>query len=159
MARRLRYRAGSVFCIPLPGGGCARGVVSATGSRGLVIGHFFRPRLPACLDAVETWPLVPAAAIKVMRFGDRALLSGEWRVIGEVKPWKPEDWMTTRFVRREPITGRVLRVVYDEKQRFVREEPMRAIDESLPSNSQFGPTGVAIEVDEALAMADGLSVD
>src|SRR5580658_8156552 len=81
---KLPNREGTLFAVPLRGGGFAVGVVARATNKGKVIlCYFFGPRrdsIPALNDMVK---LKPESAICVLRIGDLGLINGEWPIIGE----------------------------------------------------------------------------
>jgi Immunity protein 26 len=102
LAKRLRYREGSAFRIPLPHGGFARGVVArmAPGGR-ILLGYFFGPRM----FSADTSPsdLLPSEAILVGRFGDLHLIDGKWEIFGEIGGWNRADWPIPEFIHRDSL--------------------------------------------------------
>lgn len=128
---KLVYSEGSVFLVPLRGGGYARGVVARTTVHGRVLlGYFFGPRLESAASA-NLADLDPANAILRVRFGDLGLINGEWSIVGQVPKWNRAQWPIPDFVRRDPLRkmkARIVRYSDDDPNRIEDEHP---IDDGL----------------------------
>lgn len=129
-----QYREGDWFAVPLPRGGYAVGLVARRPRRGtVVLGYFFGPprkTLPACEALAGTRA---EHALLVCRVKDTALHNGEWRVLGRPASWRREDWPIPAFHRREGLSGRGIRVEYDDEDLTTpaRESVAGAADASL----------------------------
>lgn len=96
--RKLNYREGDWFAVPLRDYGYAVGVV-ARASRGCVFGYFFRPRcenIPALDDIIV---FQPKDAVWRAMFGDLGLLEEKWPIIGHSVAWDRSAWPLPPFVR------------------------------------------------------------
>jgi hypothetical protein len=103
---KLPYKEGSVFALPLRDGGFARGVVARAGKRGKVLfGYFFGPVFES-FDEMTLEGVAPRNAVQKLMFGDLELIRGNWRVIGQVTPWRREDWPMPIFKREDPLGRR-----------------------------------------------------
>jgi len=149
---KLPYTEGSLFRVPLPGGGAARGVVARASPEGKVLlGYFFGPRLsssaPVTADHVD-----PAHALLRIRFGDLGLINGEWTVHGMVPGWDRSNWPMPDFVIRDPLGKRPpLRVHYSDSDplEVLTRRPTRN-DHGLARDSLFGYGAVEIALDKLL---------
>jgi hypothetical protein len=127
MPRRLPYRDGDWFAVPLRNGHRSFGVglVARHDGKGGVIGYFFGTRFeqPPSLEALARFRA--SDALRVMRFGDLGLIKGDWPILGRAHDWEPAEWPIPDFGRREP-TGRAFRVVYSasDLRGPIREEPI-----------------------------------
>src|SRR2546427_9568860 len=110
--RRLTYREGMWFAVPLRNGGYAVGIVARKAKRGVLLGYFFGPRRQAVPVLEEVERLKPNDAILVKVFGDLGLLDGSWPIIGLASSWDRGRWPMAVFGRVEEFTGRSLRVEY-----------------------------------------------
>jgi len=124
---RVRYAEGDWFAVPPRDGGFAIGLLARSNPKGALFGHFFGPRhrdLPTLENVAE---LTPAEAVLVGRFGHLGLLHGEWPIIGRTEGWDRTEWPIPVFVRYEELTGRTLKVYYDDNDpvRLLREERLR----------------------------------
>jgi len=61
--KRLSYREGTWFAVPLKDGGYAAGVVARVGRRGVLFGYFFGPRRPAAPSLSDLEGLTPNNAV------------------------------------------------------------------------------------------------
>lgn len=144
--KKLPYSEGSVFLVPLEGGGYARGVVARADRRGAVLGYFFGPRLQST-DAVPLDDLRPAGAVLVLRFGDLGLLKGEWPVFGTIASWDRSAWPMPDFVRRESLRDIAWRVRYSEKDLCrVEIEERTELNSTLPPDGLSGSGAVEIKL-------------
>jgi hypothetical protein len=103
----------------LPNAGYALGVVARIGKKGSLIGYFFGPARPGIpsLESVGS-QLVPQLAAMVGIVGDLALVRGSWPILGKLEPWSPNSWPIPEFVRRDAVSGKPSRVVYEEPDFF-----------------------------------------
>jgi hypothetical protein len=139
-AMKLSYSEGSVFLVPLKGGGHARGVVARVSPQGkALLGYFFGPRLATPAD-VSVEDLDPGRAVLRVIVGDLGLLNGEWTVCGQVPFWDRSKWPMPAFVRRDPLGRKKPRLV-----RYADEDPMRIEaehvindDPGLPPDAAYG---------------------
>jgi hypothetical protein len=112
---RLPYKEGTLFSIPLRGGGYAVGVVARTSSRGkIVLTYLFGPTRKTVPKADELNNLRPSDALRVARVGDLSLNDKTWPTIGHLQNWKREEWAMPPFVRRDDITKKAWRVQYSD---------------------------------------------
>ncbi|PIT01756.1 hypothetical protein TSA1_13990 [Bradyrhizobium nitroreducens] len=122
---KLPYEEGSVFAMPLPNGGFARGVVARMPRNGKVLlGYFFGPHLEARGEATLD-DLHPDLAVARIRFGDLGLIEGRWLILGNIPSWNRADWPFPDFVRRDPISRKAWLV------RYVNDDPLRSVSELL----------------------------
>lgn len=79
-----------------------------------MLGYFFGLRFdePPGLSYVDELSAVDNALIQT--FGDLGLIRGKWPVIGRLARWRREEWPMPAFGRHEELTGRYLRVEYDD---------------------------------------------
>lgn len=113
--RKIGYREGDIFCVPLREGGFALGVVARMTKDGKVLlGYFFREKLPSCPAAENLPDLRPEDAIKIAKFGGLSLRNGDWPVIGHVSDWDRDKWPMPKFVRRDELSKRAWLVSYAE---------------------------------------------
>jgi hypothetical protein len=100
----LPYSEGTIFLVPLGGGGYARGVVVRTASESReMLGYFFGPPIETA-TAVAISDLRPENAICCLRFSDLGLISRAWPVVGTIPDWKPSAWpVPTRYSKASSI--------------------------------------------------------
>ena len=152
-ALQLPYREGTWFGVPLRSGGFAAGRVARSTKRGKVLlGYFFGPRRAAVPLLREVATARPAEAALVAMFGDLGLIEGTWPILGEGESWAREQWPMPDFVRVEPITGRMWRVRYDDKDpnKVIGEERLDAVDPSLATDTMSGAGAIEIKLDRLL---------
>lgn len=112
--KRINYREGDWFAVPLRDGGYAVGVVARMDGRGGVLGYFFGPRRDTVPSLEEVHDLDPGQTLRIIRFGDLGLIENEWPIIGQSKAWERDHWPLPDFGRLEEVSGRALRVEYSE---------------------------------------------
>jgi hypothetical protein len=149
---KLPYSEGSIFLVPLKGGGYARGVVARASDQGKgILGYFFGPRIPL-LDDVPLTDLQPANAIKRILFGDLGLINGEWPIVGTVPNWNRSEWHMPDFVRRDPLGRRrpiLVRHSDTDPMRVEQEFPIDN-DSGLETDSLSGYGAVEIKLTKLL---------
>jgi hypothetical protein len=153
-AKRLPYREGSVFLVPLRSGRLGRGVVARSGPRGkLLLGYFFGPKLE--VGQAPLGGLRPEDAVLIVRFGDLGLFRGEWKVIGQIEPWSRSDWPIPEFLWTDPLG--VIRdkvIVYTDANfdqgGLGREERRETIPPGLQRDGVSGSGAVEIKLSNIL---------
>jgi hypothetical protein len=141
MARRISYREGDVFAVPLHDGGFALGVVARATGKGPVLGYFFGPRRDVTPSVEEVSELEAGDNVLIQRFGDLGLIRGSWQLLGALPEWRRDRWPMPAFGRHEELTGRYLRVEYadDDLNGPPREiEVSREEFERLPEDGLAG---------------------
>jgi hypothetical protein len=130
MIRKLKYREGDWFAVPLRDGGFAAGVVARANPGGVLLGYFFGPRRSAVptLDGIRD--LRQGDAVLVALFGHLGLKEGRWPVLGRLDGWDRREWPMPVFVRYEELTGRTFRMFFDDDDpnRLVRQEQVSPRD-------------------------------
>jgi hypothetical protein len=147
------YQEGEWFSVPLREGGAAVGLAARARKRGkIVLGYFFGPRRHGVPDLAELDSLRPADAVLVARFGDLALIQGEWPVLGRSPSWDRSRWPMPRFVRSEELSGRVWEVEYSDvdPNKVVAERPFAGDPRGLPRDELFGAGAVEIVLGKLL---------
>jgi hypothetical protein len=143
------YREGCVFAVPLRNGEFTTGVVARVTAKNnggaVLLGYFFGPKYKSVPTNEVIDSLNPCKAIKVLRFGDLSLQSGEWPVIGDIYEWKREEWALPDFVRRDDISRRAWRVSYsdDNLVQPVKEESVSP-DSVLERDAMYGSGAVEL---------------
>ena len=141
MARkRLTYKEGDWFAVPLRSGGFAVGVAARIDRRGGMIAYFFGPKRTV-VPSIDELALVPTDAILVRHCGDLGLLEGTWPVVGSRSDWNRASWPIPAFGRVEPLGDRAWRVEYSEDDLNAPTRESRvSLDEaeSLPKNGVLG---------------------
>lgn len=132
------YREGDWFAVPLPRGAYAAGLVARRPKRGtIILGYFFGPPRKTIPTIRELGGIRAEHVNLVRRVKDTALHGAEWRVLGQSEPWHREAWPVPVFYRREGLSGRGIRVEYDDDNLTTpaREAAARLSDASLPEDA------------------------
>lgn len=110
------YQEGDWFAVPLQEGGFAVGIIARTTPHkdGILLGYFFGPRCDQLPKLEEFSRLSTVDAVLVERFGDLGLINGTWPILGQISGWDRSAWPTPAFGRFEELTGRALKVIYDD---------------------------------------------
>lgn len=148
------YCEGSVFAVPLRTGGYALGVVAriSSGKSGGLLGYFFGPKREFLPNANEVPVLKASDALRVLRFGDLALINNEWPILGVVSEWSKELWPMPFFVRRDDLSKIAWRVRYSDSNIFeVLEESPEPFDSKLERDATFGSGAVELLLGRLLA--------
>lgn len=130
---KLPYREGTWFAIPLRLGGFAVGMIVRTTPKGKVIlGYFFGPRREFVPTVLEIEDLLPNDALRVIRFGDLALIKGEWPIIGNSTTWDRSRWLIPPFFRIDELSGKAWKIYYSDT------DPNLVLKEELVQNENAG---------------------
>jgi hypothetical protein len=149
----LPYREGTWFAVPLRYGGYGVGVVARTTDRGRVLlGYFFGPRREVVPALNEVCGLLPQEAVRVVRFGDLALVSEEWPIIGHATPWDRQCWPLPSFVRRDEISGTAWKVEYsdDDPNKVVAEVAIKGSANGLERDAVLGAGALELVLTQSL---------
>lgn len=140
VVKKLPYREGDWFAVPLRDGGYALGRIARADGKGIVVGYFFGPRQERVPTIREAEGKRPDDAILVKLFGDLGLLQGRWPVLGHRPPWRREEWPIPAFQRIDEIANKAWRVRYDDSSLIAAAEERVAPDEvrSLPRDGTSG---------------------
>ena len=119
--KKINYREGSCFFVPLREGGFARGIVARCDGDGRLFAYFFGPKLAQPSD--DFGQLAPGDAVLCGLCGDRGLLEGEWPHEGVLDPWNRTSWPFPPLFREDESAGKAWLSHYDEDSLdFIREE-------------------------------------
>src|SRR3990172_250775 len=121
--KRLPYREGTWFAVPLCTTGYAVGVIARSAGNGPVFGYFFGPKRDDVPELATVAHLDRRDAIWIGQFGDLGLLEGEWPVIGDAPNWNRDDWPLPPFIRVDRISGKAVKVIYSDDLSQESEEP------------------------------------
>jgi hypothetical protein len=138
--KKLLYREGDVFSIPLRNGNVSLGVLARSPKSGWsLLGYFFPYQYDAIPLPGDVPRLTPESAIRVMIFSALSLKKGEWEIISRVDKWDEvrELWKMPRFIRRAPIGGIAWLVDYADN------DPSKeiAIERCDPNLQDYYPDG------------------
>lgn len=145
--KKLPYKEGDWFAVPLHRGGYALGLVARMNGKGTVLGYFFGPRRKHLPTAKDTQGLSPSDAIHVCMCGDLGFLEGEWPVICNSEPWNREGWPLPAFARIAVDGSRAWRVEYSEVDinQVVREVSVSPDKvKHLPEDGAYGSGAVEL---------------
>lgn len=140
MARKANYREGDIFAVPLADGGYALGVVARMDGKGSVLGYFFDERYDDLPELAKD-SLSAVDNVLIQKFGDLGLIRGSWSVIGRIAPWRRHEWPMPAFGRHEELTGRFLRVEYDDDDPNSRPSETEVSPEELEHLPEDGLAG------------------
>jgi Immunity protein 26 len=133
--KRLPYSEGSVFLVPLEGGGYARGVVARYAPKGkILLGYFFGPRIEPDSD-MHLDSLDAEDSVLRLLFGDLGLIKNEWPIIGNIPNWDPTKWPMIETIRRDAL-GQLRPVLV----RYADDDPSKVIAEEVLENDRDLPT-------------------
>lgn len=153
--KKLTYREGDLFVLPLRERGYAVGLVARSGPRGRVLfGYFFGPRYAEVPKLSGLTNLSPEDAILRCCFGDLGLMEGTWPVLGQMPGWERTTWKIPPFVRHDPLTGRKFQVIYsDADPNVVVSEMKLAPDADIePKDAMAGAGFVELKMTKLLGV-------
>jgi hypothetical protein len=151
--RKLPYKEGTWFALPLRDDGFAVGVAARLTGDGIVLGYFFGRRFRQAPSMESLKELTAQDAILICCFGDLGLLRKGWVVIAHDPQWNRDAWPLPRFGRIAVAGDWATSVVYDEENinRVLREVPM-SVEEArlLPEDGLSGYGAVEIRLTNLL---------
>ena len=151
--KKLPYKEGDWFAVPLRSTGYAIGLIARTNCKGIGIGYFFGPKSDSVPSLGLANAKAPSDALLVAKFGDLGLLEGRWKVLGRLQSWKRQDWPIPVFVRTDLISGVYHKVVYSEDNLLTEIEllPCSAKEASeLPKDGTSGDGAVELKLTKLL---------
>jgi hypothetical protein len=131
MTKRIKRREGDWFVIPLAAGGHAVGLVARAPDRGATLfGYFFGPIRTEVPGSGDVAGYRPEDAVRLCRFLDHPLVSGEWPIIATTEGWDRGAWPMPEFRNRlsETLLGesRVVMYAEDDPSRYVHHRTVSA---------------------------------
>jgi hypothetical protein len=111
---RLAYGEGDWFAVPLQDGSFGVGLIARANPRGVLFGYFFGPSRLDLPRLADLRALTASDAVLVGKFGHLGLKEKRWPLLGRLDGWERDRWLMPVFIRREELTGRIVRVIYDE---------------------------------------------
>lgn len=149
--RKLPYREGTWFAVPLQTNGYAVGVVARMDGRGGVFGYFFGPKRQKVPSLAEVIGFSKEDAVWLRQFGDLGFLEKAWPIIGESPNWRREDWPLPPFVRVSDISGKGTMSHYSDELKFMYEGPCDpALASQYPQDALSGYVAVEIHLTRIL---------
>ena len=155
--KKLPYREGSWFAVPLRTGGYALGVVARMAPEGrIIVAYFFGRKYKEIPRTDVLKALEPVHAIKRLRLGDLGLVNGDWLIVGESEPWRRGDWPLPQFVRRDDLSKRAWRVSYSDSDpsKLIAEEGVPFDVKGLEVSDLYGYGAVELLLTKMLKSAD-----
>ena len=112
--RKVPYKEGDFFAVPLRTSGYGIGLVARTVKVGGILGYFFPGKYQTVPTLSEVQDKKPHDAFWIRHFGDLGFFNGDWHVIGPIPSWDRADWPVPSFVRTDCISGNHYRITYSE---------------------------------------------
>jgi len=129
--RKLPYREGTWFGVPLEGGGFGVGVVARAAPKGgIILAYFFGPKRDTVPTLAQIEGLKARDAVLCIRVTSLGLIRGTWPIIGHAEFWQRSEWPMPVFVRPE---GRRVWLVY-----YADDNPNRTEAEALAAPETTG---------------------
>ncbi|SRR5579875_1835408 len=145
LTRKLPYKEGTWFAIPLQQSGYAIGRVGRYAPGGkIILAYLFGPKRGHVPKLSEINNLEPCEAIKVIRVSDLGLIDGHWPIIGDSPSWERNRWPIPTFVRRDDLGKVAWQVVYSDSDpnMVVFEQRISCETIKLESASLYGAKAV-----------------
>jgi len=151
--KKLPYKEGDWFAVPLRDGGYALGIAARVDGKGIVLGYFFTPKYDALPTPDDIGNRQPKHAVLIAIFGDLGFLEGTWKVIRSTEDWDRGKWPIPSFVRVDCISGKAVKVEYSEDNLHeVRNTPIDPISaHGLPEDGMSGSGAVEIHLTKLLS--------
>lgn len=152
--KKLPYREGTWFAVPLKRGGYVVGVAARVAPKGRILfAYFFGPKREGFPELEEVSSLTADQAVLYLRVGDLGLIEGQWQIIGQSANWNRSEWPMPKFVRREELTNRIYLVEYsdDDPSKRIRETRITMEEsEHLQTDDLFGYGAAEIKLTKLL---------
>jgi hypothetical protein len=151
--KKLPYREGTWFAVPLRNSGYAVGVVARMNSEGGIFGYFFGPKQDSvpCPDDVDR--LRADQATWQAHFGGLGLLNGEWPIILNSLNWNRESWPLPPFINVDRVSGNAFKVKMSDDLTPLTQEPCDpSLAEQYPEDGVFGYGAVEIRLTKLLGV-------
>jgi hypothetical protein len=151
--KKLPYKEGDWFAVPLRDSGYALGLVARMDSKGGVIGYFFGPRREQLPTKEDVMGLSPADAVLVCLLGDLGLVQEEWPIIYYSVPWNRDEWPMPAFARVTADRSKAWRVEYSDVDLSVLRVELATSEEvsDLPKDGSYGSGAVEIRLTKLLS--------
>lgn len=136
--KKLSIEDGTVVLVPLAPQGYCVGVVLRADGKGRALGAFFGPKVTT-ISEVRNIEIQQQSAVLLCRFGDHALSTGRWPIVGKVPKDAIAKWTIPEFTRRHDDPEKCYITRYDDHLNVV-EERIAPVKEAanLPHDSQLG---------------------
>jgi hypothetical protein len=154
MAKKLPYKEGDWFAVPLENGGYGVGLIARSKPGGrILLGYFFGPRREHLPSLNDVQGLTVKDAILVRRFGDLGLYNKEWPIIGPSASWNRKIWPMPSFVREDVVSGETTLIDYSEDDLTeVSERPGSPDDlHRYPEDGLSGYGAIGIKLTDLLS--------
>jgi hypothetical protein len=150
--RKLPYREGDWFTIPLDSGGFAIGLIARMNGKGRLLGYFFGPRRQEPPVPDDVTHLRPTDAMSVELCGDPGILTGNWKIFFHDNNWTRVDWPLPSFGFEDRLINAIYQRLYAEDTlKYIRQERVpRSVYLSLPSDGIGSARSVEIFLDHRL---------
>ena len=104
----------------------------------IILVYLFGPWRATLPSIDEMARLQPRDALRCLHIGDLGLVNGEWPVLGELRDWRPEEWVTPTFFGQDDLSGRVWRAHYSDsdpsqlpRRKFVSADDVAGLERDL----------------------------
>ncbi len=149
--RKLPYREGTWFAVPLEGGGFGVGIVARVAPKGrIILAYFFGPKQGTVPTLTQVEELKAQDAVLTIRVSDLGLVRGAWPIIGQSERWQRSEWPMPVFVRREGSREWLVYYAEDNPNSRVAEEPAPPECSGLGIDSLCGFGAAEVHLNKAL---------
>jgi hypothetical protein len=130
--KKLPYREGDVFSVPLTSGKFSVGVIARADKKGkVVLAYFFDIKLSENFNLKLLPEMNVNNAIFVKRIGDLGLISGDWKIVGSLDNWHRDQWPIPKFLRKPVGDNQGWIVTYGDDNLLVPASEERCAKEDL----------------------------
>ena len=154
--KRIRFKEGQWFAVPLRDQGYALGVVVRGNNRSVCLGYFFGPRYETLPGDEIVCEKRAEDAILVTRFGDLGIINGTWPLIFTTRHFSREEWPIPKFGMEIPFSGGkayIREYEFDDSDNWilVEETIVEAKEiENLPKDGLMGGGSVEVKLTDLL---------
>src|SRR6266478_6227103 len=153
--KKLPYRLGIWFAVPLSSSTYGIGIITRLSRNGLIgFGYFFGPKRESVPKLEDLKRLKAHEAICCAQFGALGLIKKRWPIIGEAGDWRCEEWPLPPLIRvddeDDPKT-RAWKVLYSDNLEILQDEPCDpALAKKYPPETLYGAGALENELNELL---------
>ncbi len=149
--KKLPYREGTWFAVPLEGGGFGVGVVARSAPKGrIILAYLFGPKRGTVPTLTQVEALIARDAVLSIRVSDLGLIQRAWPIIGQSSFWQRSYWPMPIFIRREGSMAWLVYYADDNPNSRVAEEPAPLQASDLAMDSLFGSGAAEVVLTKAL---------
>ena len=113
--KKINYKEGDIFTLPLRNGGFGVGLIARTSphNNGVLLGYFSDKKFEnkPTIEEANSLAIFPY----IWRFGDLSLIDNTWINLGSYKHFENNKFTPPLFIRRDPLSKKAWEVRYSNQ--------------------------------------------